>query len=155
MVTEDGIPPAKVASSVGASRRSVDRWVQAFREGGEDGLAGTPHPGAPCRLSDKQREDLRRRLLAGAQSQGFATELWTCPRVRELIAERYGVEYHVDHIPRLLWSLGFSPQKPRVRSSQRDEAAIDQWVARDWPRIKKRRLDSEPTLFLPTKSASS
>jgi transposase len=105
-------------------------------------------------LSDKQREN-RRRLLAGAQSQGFATELWTCPRVRVLIAERYGVEYHVDHIPRLLRSLGFSPRKPRARSSQRDEAAIDQWVARDWPRLKKRRLDSELALFSPTKSASS
>jgi hypothetical protein len=101
------------------------------------------------------RENLRRRLLAGAQSQGFATELWTCPRVRVLIAERYGVEYHVDHIPRLLRSLGFSPRKPRARSSQRDEAAIDQWVARDWPRLKKRRLDSEIALFSPTKSASS
>ena len=138
MVFEDGLSPAEVASRVGASRRSVDRWVKAFREQGDEALAAKPHPGAPCRLNGHQKAGLRRRLLSGAKSQGFATDLWTCPRVRQLIAWRYGVEYHVDHIPRLLRSLGFSPQKPRVRSKQRDEAAIDAWITRDWPRIKKR-----------------
>ena len=155
MVVGEGISPAEVASRVGASRRSVDRWVQAYRRSGEEALAAKPHPGAPCRLTDRQREDLRRRLIKGALSQGFATELWTCPRVRRLIAERYGVEYHVDHVPRLLASLGFSPQKPRVRSSQRDEDAVGEWVARDWPRIKKRPHALAPTSCSSTRSASS
>jgi transposase len=75
--------------------------------------------------------------------------------MRQLIVEQYGVEYHVDHIPRLLRSLGFSPQKPRVRSSQRDEEAIAGWIARDWLRIKKKLLDSTPTSYSSTKSAFS
>lgn len=155
MVVEEQIPPMKVASRVAASRRSVDRWVQAYRERGEQALAAKPHPGAPCRLTDQQQEDLCNRLVEGAQSQGFATELWTCPRVRQLIAEQYGIEYHVDHIPRLLASLGFSPQKPRVRSSQRDEEAVAEWIAREWPRIKKKLHDSTPTSCFSTKLAFS
>ena len=89
MVVEEQIPPAKVASRVGASRRSVDRWVQAYRDRGEEALAAKPHPGAPCRLTGRQRKGLRKRLLKGAQSQGFATDLWTCPRVRQLIAKSW------------------------------------------------------------------
>ncbi len=154
MVMEDEMSPGEVAGRVGASRRSVDRWVQAYRASGDEGLAAKPHPGAACRLSDKQREDLRRRLGQGAKSQGFATDLWTCPRIRRLIAQQYGVQYHVDHIPRFLRTLGFSPQKPRVRSSQRDEDAIADWIARDWPRIKKKLLGSTHTSFSSTKSAS-
>lgn len=155
MVVKAQIPPVKVASRVGASRRSIDRWVQAYRVRGEQALGAKPHPGAACRLTDPQREDLRSRLVEGAQSQGFATDLWTCPRVRQLIAEQYGVEYHVDHIPRLLKSLRFSPQRPRIRSSQRDEEAIAEWIAHDWPRIKKKPLNSTPTSYSSTKSAFS
>ena len=155
MVLEDGLPPGQAASRVGASRRSVDRWVQAYRADGEQALAAKPHPGAPSRLTDRQRQDLIKRLLAGAESQGFATNLWTCPRIRQLVAEQYGVEYHVDHIPRLLQSLGFSSQKPHRRASERDEAAVQQWIEREWPRIKKRLLDWRPISCGSTKRASS
>jgi transposase len=55
-----------------------------------------------------------------------------------LIERCYGVRYHVDHIPRLLGSLGFSCQKPERRAVERDEAAIQRWMQQDWPRIKKR-----------------
>lgn len=155
MVLEDGLPPAQAASRVGASRRSVDRWVQAYRVDGDEALAAKPHPGAPSRLTDRQRQDFIQRLLSGAESQGFATNLWTCPRIRQLVAERYGVQYHVDHIPRLLQSLGFSSQKPHCRASERDEAAVREWIERDWPRIKKRLLDSMLISYGSTKRASS
>jgi transposase len=155
MVLEDGLSPLEAAGRVGASRRSIDRWMQAYRADGDTGLAAKPHPGAASRLTDRQREDLRKRLLAGAESQGFATDLWTCPRIRQLVAERYGVEYHVDHIPRLMKSLGFSPQKPRRQASERDEAAIDEWIERDWPRIKKRARDWTPIWYGSTKQVSS
>lgn len=48
----------------------------------------------------------------GARAAGFPTGLWTCPRVAELIHHHWGVRYHVDHIGRLLRSLGWTPQKP-------------------------------------------
>ena len=64
----------------------------------------------------------------GARSQGFDTDLWTCPRVKALIEREYGVSYHVDHIVRLLRSLGFTPQKPKRRAIERDEEAIARWI---------------------------
>jgi transposase len=80
---------------------------------------------------------LTRILLKGAQAAGFETDLWTCPRVAEIIEQRFGVRYHVHHVSRLLHGLGFSPQKPVRRAVERDEAAIQQWVRSDWQRVKK------------------
>lgn len=133
-----GMPPVEVARRVGADRRSVRRWRAAHRRGGLRGLAAKPAPGRPPKLDANAKLKLERRLLAGAQACGFPTDLWTCPRVAELIRREFGVRYHVDHLGRLLRSLGWTPQKPQRRARERDEAAIQRWIKADWPRIKKK-----------------
>lgn len=144
---DNGMSPDEVVRRLGVSRRSVDRWRQAVREQGKEALTAVPHPGRASFLTDRQQEDLIERLIAGARSQGFDTDLWTCPRVQALIERRYKVAYHVDHLPRLLRKLGFTPQKPQRRALERDEEAIATWVRKDWRRIKKRPRASRPTLF--------
>lgn len=152
---DQGWAPQEVADRLGVSRRSVDRWRQAVREGGREAIASVPHPGRASFLSRRQQDDLVKRLIAGARSQGFDTDLWTCPRVKALIERKYGVAYHVDHIPRLLRGLGFTPQKPQRRALERDEEAIAQWVRKDWPRNKKRPHGLVPTSFSRTNRAFS
>lgn len=134
---KDGYQPVEVARMVGVDRRSVRRWNAAYRRAGSAGLAAKPAPGRPSKLSSKDKARLERLLLKGARAAGFATDLWTCPRVAELIASRFGVHYHVDHIGRLLRGLGWSPQKPERRAIERDEARIRRWVKVDWPRVRK------------------
>lgn len=141
---DQGLSVAEVAKRVHAAQRSVRHWRQVTWERGEAGLAATPHPGKPSKLSARQREGLRKRLLKGARSEGFETDLWTCPRVKEVIRRRYGVEYHVDALPYVLKSLGFTCQKPQLKAIERDEAAIATWIAKDWPRIKKSRKTRRP-----------
>jgi transposase len=152
---DKGWSPQRVADELRVSRRSIDRWRQAVREGGSEAIASVPHPGRASFLSSRQQDDLVERLIAGAQSQGFDTDLWTCPRVKTLIERKYGVAYHVDHIPRLLRALGFTPQKPQRLALERDEESIEQWVQSDWLRIKKRPPGSRPTSFGKTKLAFS
>lgn len=134
---EEGFQPVEVASQLGVDRRSVRRWKAAYRKGGETAIQARPAPGRPSALDDKAKARLERLLLKGAKAAGFPTDLWTCPRVAEVIAERFGVEYHVDHIGRLLRGMGFSPQKPTRRAVERDEAAIKRWAKTDWSRVKK------------------
>ena len=133
----EGVAPVDVASRVGVDRRSVRRWNAAFRRHGAAGIAPRPTPGRPCALTETHKRRLERLLLKGAQGCGFATDLWTCVRVAELIRSRFGVQYHVDHIGRLLHALGWSPQKPTRLALERDEAAIARWIKEDWPRVKK------------------
>lgn len=136
---QEGHRQAEVARRVGARPTSVKRWWEAYQKNGEDGLAPKPVPGRPSKLTLRQRGWLTQRLLKGAKANGFSTDLWTCPRIGEVIERHYGVRYHVDHIPRLMASLGWSCQKPEKRAVERDEEAIARWVSEDWPRIKKSR----------------
>ena len=134
-----GMEFREIAQALDRSVRSVQTWVKTWREQGIAALRSKPHPGREPKLSAVQRRDLRRRLLAGPRANGFATDLWTGPRVRQLIQQRYGVAYHVRYVPQVLGELGFTCQKPQRQARQRDPTAVQQWIQRDWERIKKRR----------------
>jgi len=99
---------------VGATQRIVRRWKAVFRWQGTKGLQARPACGRPVRLSRHQRSQLEQLLLKGARAFGYDNNLWTCPRIAEVIRHEYGVRYHVDHIGRLLHSAG------GVRSGRND-----------------------------------
>lgn len=132
-----GLLPVEVARRIGVDRRSVRRWRAGYDREGKAGVLAKPASGRPPKLEAAQQQRLERALLRGALAHGFATDLWTCPRVAQLIERRYGVHYHVDHIGRLLRALGWSPQKPERRARERDEDAIRRWVKVEWRRVKK------------------
>ena len=136
---KEGYQPVEVARMLGVDRRSVRRWKAAFQKQGARAMKARPTPGRPLKLTTKERRKLERHLLKGAQSAGFPTDLWTCPRVVELIEKQFGVTYHADHVGRVLRSLGWSPQKPERRARERDEQRIQRWVKQDWSDIKKKQ----------------
>ena len=137
---KSGLKPVEVARKLNVDRRSVRRWKAEYRSKGEEGIKARPIRGRPGRLDARQKSRLEKWLIAGAQSVGFATDLWTCPRIAQLIRDRFGISYHVDHVCRLLHSLGWSPQRPSRRAVERDEARIQNWIRCDWPRIKKKSI---------------
>jgi transposase len=114
---EQGLKPVEIARRLNATRRSVRRWLRAYNHKGLAALARKPSPGRPSHLTPRQRQGLVKGLLKGASPYGFATDLWTCPRIAQLIERRYGVHYHVAAIPRLMAGLGFSPSKAAVPGS--------------------------------------
>jgi transposase len=139
-----GEAPVDVAHRLGVDRRSVRRWKAAHRTQGLEGVRAKPAPGRPPKLTATQRAQLERVLLKGATAAGFASPLWTCPRVATVIQRRFQVRYHVDHIGRVLHALGWSPQQPARRAIERDEAAIAQWVKQRWPLVKKTPRGAAP-----------
>ena len=133
----EGLAPVDVAQRLGVDRRSVRRWKASVQKAGKSALRSRPAPGRPPALDAKARTRMERMLLKGAVSAGFPTDLWTCPRIAEVIERQFGVKYHVDHVGRLLHQLGWSPQKPERRAIERDENEIRRWVKDIWPQVKK------------------
>ena len=145
---QDGKSNTEVARLVGADLSSVKRWKRAVAAGGLTVLAAKPNRGRSPKLSPEQRQELAGILRAGPLAAGFRTNLWTCKRVAEIIRQQFGVEYHPDHVGRILHALGFTQQKPQRRASQRDEKAIDRWRKRKWTGIKKRDASGKlPSCF--------
>lgn len=141
---DQGLGVQQVADRLGVSRISISAWKKAAALD-PHGVAAKPKAPPPSKLSDAQFDQLRQWLMDGPLACGFDTDLWTCPRVAQLIHQRFGVSYHVDHLSRLLRKLGFTPQKPKRRAVERDEQAIRTWVRHTWPRIKKKRSGSTHT----------
>ncbi len=133
-----GLGVRTVARQIGCSPSSVSRWQADLQAGGPDALRAKPPPGRPPRLTGRQRQALLRLLRRGALGHGFATDLWTLPRVAAVIARTFGVSYHPAHVWKILRGEGWSCQKPERRARERDEAAIQRWRAERWPHIKKR-----------------
>ncbi len=133
-----GHKPAEVAAMVGAPRQTVYRWRDVLQAEGIDALRTMSKGGRPARLGAEELSWLQVALLEGPTAHGFGTPLWTLKRVRLLIERKFGVHYSDVHVWRLLGQLGFSSQKPERRALERDEAAIEHWKKRTWPRLKKK-----------------
>lgn len=136
-----GLTPVEIARKIGVDRRSVRRWKSRFLRQGQKGIKARPASGRPTKLNVLSRKKLEACLVRGAHDSGYSTDLWTCPRVAKIIERQFHVRYHVDHIGRLLRSMGWSPQKPERLARERDEKAIRRWVKQEWPDIKKKPAD--------------
>jgi transposase len=128
----------KIAAALGVTPGAVSQWMARGREGDREALRTRKSPGAPLRLTLKQRARLPALLSKGAQAWGFRGDIWTRKRVATLIKRVFGVKYHPDHVGRLLRAIGWSVQKPSLRATERDEAAIAHWREHKWPAIKKK-----------------
>ena len=129
------------------------RWERAIESGGIERVKRLGQRGRPRRLSDAQLLELAQLLKKGSISAGYATEMWTLPRIAELIERLTGVRYHPGHVWYLLRRLNWSLQRPARRARERNEAAIRRWVARRWPAVKKTPGASEPGSSSRTKAA--
>jgi transposase len=128
-----------VARWLGASKSSVSRWLQAYQKKGPDGLLSKQVPGRPTKLTAPQKQKLAKLLLVGPTAYGYRTDLWTLERVAQVVRKEFDIQYHPNHVWRLLVGMGWSCQKPERRALQRKEEEIVHWKRYRWPHIKKRR----------------
>src|SRR5947209_10872932 len=141
---EQGWQQKDIAVALGVSEGAVSQWLKRGREGGVEALNAHPSKGMTPRLTAEQKAQIPGLLAKGAQAYGFRGEVWTASRVAQVIARTFGVQYHRDHVSKLLPEAGWSRQKPQERASQRDEEAIHEWVQERWPAIKKKPSRTKP-----------
>lgn len=144
-----------VARLMGCAPSSVMRWRDMRRRGGDKALKVRSSPGRPHKLSALSCRLLLTSLLRGAMASGYPTELWTTARIAEVIRKKFRVQYHRDHVGRLMHRLGWSHQRPQKRALERDEGKIRRFLRQEWPRVKKTQGGWVPTSSSPTNRASS
>jgi transposase len=137
VLRQQGMTVRTVAERVGCVPSSVVRWTQAVERDGQHGLDSKPQAGGKSRLTRAQKELLGRYLLGGPHIFGWTTELWTLSRVARLIRDKFGIQYHVSHVHRLLRAMGFSAQKPARLARERNDQAVADFRDKRWPAIKK------------------
>lgn len=127
-----------IAEALGVTHGAVSQWIATAQTHGIEALRAKKHPGPSPRLNAEQDRHLVAMLQQPADAHGFIGAVWTTPRVAEIIKRAFGISYHHDHVGRILHRLGFSVQKPQLRSRQRNQDAVDTWINERWPAIKKK-----------------
>jgi|SRR5215471_3085278 len=134
---EEGLSQSEVARRLGATTASTCRWHKAWKRKGAAGLRLLGRLGRRPELTDAQCQKLSSAMLEGALAHGFSTDLWTLPRIAQLIERMFEVHYHPGHVWRVMRRLGWSLQRPTTRARERDEEAIASWRRSEWPKLKK------------------
>lgn len=134
---EDGESPDLMARTLGFNRRTVYKWIAAYRANGLSALGAKHIPGRPPRLSGQQLQRLARLIADKDPRQlNFAFGLWTRAMVRDLIAREFRVTLSEVSVGRLLHKLGFSPQRPVYRAYQQDPEEVRRWQELSYPKIR-------------------
>lgn len=136
---QQGWTQQNIAHALGVTQGAVSQWLSRAKKEGREGLKTRPSPGAPARLSWELRAQIPRLLARGAESFGFAGDVWTRERIASVLEAELGVRYQATQITRLLKACGWSRQKPILRATQRNEAAIAEWQEERLPALKKGR----------------
>ena len=137
---EQGMIPAEIARQIGVTHQIVSEWRKAWWRSGRDGLRGAGRAGRKPKLSEGQLAKVAEALAEGAEANGYFSDLWTLPRVAEVIEHVTGVSYHPGHVWYVLRDqLGWTWQRPARRAVERNDEAIERWVKKGWPHLKKGR----------------
>jgi transposase len=152
---EAGHSRAEVAAWCGVSWRAAHEWYGVWTRGGVAALKATTKPGPPAKFSDKEVALLEVELRRGPVAHGYDNDLWTLPRIGRLIAEVFGKKASLSEVWRLLRRMRWSPQKPKRKARERDEAKISQWKDEEWPRIKAKAQAEQRTIVFVDESGLS
>jgi transposase len=150
---EQGIPTPEAARRLRVTRQSVARWRRAWQSGGVKTLESKGPGGSACQLDERQLAQLRAELKRGPAAHGYDDQRWTLARVVELVRDKFRVGYTLPGMWYLLRRIGYTPQVPVHRATERDQAAIDAWRQDTWPEVKKPRRPRAPGSSSPTSPA--
>ena len=138
-VLEDGEKPSLVMESLGLCRTTIYRWLRTCRDEGLEALVEKICAGPEPKLTEKQRQQVRRWIIGKDPRQhGFDFGLWTRRIVQTLIQEKMGIELCLTSVGKLLARLNITPQKPLRRAYERNPVAVELWQKETYPKLKKR-----------------
>ena len=132
-----GLPAGEVADAYGVDRTTLYRWHKRYESHGEKGLIHSPGSGRPRTLKELNERELRAIVLKPASAFGYETDLWTVRRLHGVIRDRFEVDISRDTIWRRLREAGLTDQKPERQYYEIDEAARQEWLRTEVPKIRR------------------
>jgi transposase len=120
----EGLTQQEIAARLGVTQSSVCKWLKISRQSGEEGLKIKRRSGASCRISLEEWETLLvelaepnnldnlgrgrdARLPNGKRWANQRRNNYSVGAVQYVIQQKFGVEYHPEHIRRLMVQHGW------------------------------------------------
>ncbi|MGF1530563.1 MAG: winged helix-turn-helix domain-containing protein [Puniceicoccaceae bacterium] len=111
-----GKTQVQVARDLGIMQSTVSGWWTRYKRGGWAALKKKKRGrrvGSGRKLSTEQEQEICRIIVDKTPDQlKLRFALWTREAVRQLILERFGIEYGIQTMSVVLARWGFTPQRP-------------------------------------------
>lgn len=122
-----GKKPQDLEDVYNTSFKSINNWVHRFNKEGLLGLLDKPIPGRKPKLSEEEKEKIKRLILEDLPEQhGYNSATWTGPMLINYIEREFGKSYKKAQIYKILAKMNLTYQKskgiyPEAQSEKRKE----------------------------------
>lgn len=116
------IPTARIGHALGRSRRFVQRWAYAYRDGGIGALRDKPRGGSVAKITGVLRDRLKARLEAGPTAADKVCVL-RGKDIQRIAREELGADVSLSSVYRTLHAMSYSCLVPRPRHEHQDPEA--------------------------------
>jgi transposase len=115
-------PHRDIASDLGISPRTVQRWLNAYLERGLDGLDVRKPPGPTPRLTDDLAPLLHQWVIDGPAACGLDRANWTYPELADHLLRQRGIRVRKSAMHVFCRRHGIRPYRPTYRFLRGDPA---------------------------------
>jgi len=123
----EGQEAVQIADKLGRSRRFVQEWVYAYRDGGIKAIRRRPPGRRPPKLPAEKEHAFKQRMLTGPTSADGVCTLRGLDAQR-ILEQEFGTKYTLQGVYDLMHRLGLSCLVPRPRHRKNDPQVMKQWV---------------------------
>ena len=106
------------ASKSGVTKRVGYIWQDRWNKEGYEGLIPKYGGGRPAQISDEQKNELKE-ILAKRDD-------WTTKEIKQLIKDKFGIEFSEKHVRTILRSIGLKFARPYPKDYRRPADAEEQ-----------------------------
>ena len=119
LAAEQRLGAGEISRLLRYHEHTVRRWLTRYVAQGTPGLNDAPRPGAPSKVTETYRQELRRVRDQRPADLGLAFQTWTAPRLAEHLHLKTGLRVSLSSMYRLLRKqpLKGAPSAPVVAST--------------------------------------
>lgn len=100
--------PGWVSALFGLSRMTLERWIRAVNQDGNQALIPKPRTGRPARLTPAMQRELDQDLEKSPQEFGLPRAAWDGPTLVIHLKEHFGVKLKIRQAQKWMHRLGYS-----------------------------------------------
>jgi len=122
LMAHRGRPHGDIATDLGCSRSSVQRWLNAYLDRGLDGLTPRKAKGAEPKLTPDLAPVIRQWVIDGPAEQGLDRANWTYPELADHLYKTKGIRVGKSAMQAFGARHGIRPYRPTYRFLRGDPA---------------------------------
>jgi transposase len=130
-------PHKDIAADLAISTRSVQRWLNAYLDGGLDGLRPRKAPGKPGNIAAELTDLVKRWVIEGPAKQGLDRANWTHEEIADHLYKTKGIRTSRSAVQRFCSKIGIRVYRPTYHHERGDPAKQAQ-ARQDIAALKKK-----------------